>query len=98
MGDLVCILARLFSSHRPMDGRAAERGRTVRVVEVKVGEERERKRHWNVVGFAESYTSKLDVSASSQTLVSKVKSCISVKLQMTYYISHTLYEGPLLHG
>mmetsp|Transcript_35098 Transcript_35098/g.108730 ORF Transcript_35098/g.108730 Transcript_35098/m.108730 type:complete len:95 (-) Transcript_35098:5814-6098(-) len=44
-------------------------------------------------------------SASSHTLVSKIKPCMSkykrsctVKLRMAHYISYSLFDSPLLHG
>ena len=52
-----------------------------------------------------TYASNLVDSASSHTLVSKIKPCMSkykrlytVKLRMAHYISYSLFDSPLLHG
>ena len=51
------------------------------------------------------YVSNLVDSASSHTLVSKIKPCMSkykqiytVKLRMAHYISYSLFDSPLLLG
>ena len=49
-------------------------------------------------------TGNLVDSASSHTLVSKIKPCMSkyksstLKLRMAHYISYSLFDGLLLHG
>ena len=52
-----------------------------------------------------THDSNLVDSASSHTLVSKIKPCMSkykrsctVKLRMAHYISYSLFDSPLLHG
>ena len=56
-------------------------------------------------GFSPHEDSNLVDSASSHTLVSKIKPCMSkykrlytVKLRMAHYISYSLFDSPLLHG
>ena len=52
----------------------------------------------------QEYTSNLVDSASSHTLVSKIKPCMSkyksptLKLRMAHYISYSLFDSPLLLG
>ena len=56
------------------------------------------------VGSGTGYDSNLVDSASSHTLVSKIKPCMSkyksftLKLRMAHYISHNLFDSPLLLG
>ena len=56
------------------------------------------------VGSGTGYDSNLVDSTSSHTLVSKIKPCMSkyksftLKLRMAHYISHNLFDSPLLLG
>ena len=59
---------------------------------------------FSAFGVARLKSSNLVDSASSHTLVSKIKPCMSkykyltLKLRMAHYISYSLFDSPLLLG